>query len=273
MRTITPSLLRACPPRLAERLYYRFLCGRCSSSVLGTERIGDLRGLPNISMRVVAGDVISDAIFWTGVYEAAATREIRRIASTDGGLMIDVGANIGYFTHLWLGSNPSNQVLAVEASPDNVQLLKKNLAANRCDDRCRVIDMAVSSEAGEVSFDLGPRQQTGWGGISEGVGTGSRVIRVATERLDRLAEATMPVRLLKVDVEGAEALVFEGASELLRQRAVQEVWFEDNVPRREALGIEEDRLTRELVSHGYTIERKADDPSLPMDIVARAPAA
>lgn len=268
---IVRKLLRLITPRLAEKIYYGCICGRTERPHERDLRKVSIRG-DNTSMFVVAGDVISDSIYWTGLYEASASKAMRRIASDEGGLMVDVGANIGYFTLLWLSSHPENQVVAVEASAENAKILRSNLRENGFENRCRVLEIAASTNASEVNFDLGPREQTGWGGISKtDVGADPRVIRVQTDSLDRILDQHTPVRLLKVDVEGAETLVFEGAADMLSRRQAQEIWSEDNEPRRLALEIETERLTRELLRHDYSISCRVDDPSLPMDFVATAP--
>jgi len=57
--------------------------------------------------------------------------------------------------------------------------------------------------------------------------------------------------------------------ELLAARRIQEVWFEDNEPRRELLGIAAERLTRTLAECGYVVSRSSRRQPLPMDLVAR----
>ncbi len=55
----------------------------------------------------------------------------------------DVGAHIGAVTLALLLDNPELRVTAIEPVPDNVTLLRVNLAQNGVEDRCEVIEAAV----------------------------------------------------------------------------------------------------------------------------------
>jgi hypothetical protein len=71
---------------------------------------------------------------------------------------------------------------------------------------------------------------------------------VMRERIDR-------VNLLKVDVEGAEMLVFKGASGLLSSDAAPIVFFEVDVRLCERFGTTPRDVKQRLVDHGYGIYR------------------
>lgn len=264
---ILASILRRVPAGLAERIYYRFLCGRLvDPSVCNIQSAVTRVGA--ISFDVLRGDVIGDSLFYTGFYENFTTQALLKLAESDGGLFVDVGANIGYYSVLWTKARQGNRCVAIEASPRNVELIRSNLRSNAVVDACQLLPIAASNESGSISFDQGPESQTGWGGISEGVGSGSRVITVECQPLDELIPEGQPVRLLKIDVEGAEALVLEGMERLLRTRQVKEIWFEDNVTRRSMLKISPDRLTSTLIKHGYRVVQSTPQAPLPMDFVA-----
>jgi FkbM family methyltransferase len=261
-----PFLLRHLPASFAERVFYRFLCGRKVSEP-GIVDVA-LRHPERMTFKVLRGDVIGDSLYYTGLYEQGTTAALSTVAKGEGGLFVDVGANIGYYSVLWTKARQGNRCVAIEASPRNVELIRSNLRSNGVVDACQLLPIAASNESGSISFDQGPESQTGWGGISEGVGSGSRVITVECQPLDELIPEGQPVRLLKIDVEGAEALVLEGMERLLRTRQVKEIWFEDNVTRRSMLKISPDRLTSTLTKHGYRVVQSTPQAPLPMDFVA-----
>jgi FkbM family methyltransferase len=262
------TLLHLLPPRLAEKLFYRFVCGRASKNNGDRVQAKLLFANGKCRLNCIRGDVIGDSLFYTGAFEPLASTELMRIATNDGGLLVDVGANIGYFTCLWLSANKANRCISVEASPRNIELLESNINENGYSDRCELKRVAASNQHGEVSFDQGPIAQTGWGGISEGIGSGLRVIRVPCVPLSDLVPVDVPIRLVKIDVEGAEALVLEGAEKLFRDKQVKEVWFEDNVARREKLRISIDRLFSVLENNGYKVMKSSKENPLSMDFVA-----
>lgn len=77
---------------------------------------------PSIAMHdLIVGDVISGQIALTGFYEYELSKKIVNLGKTSdrGGLLVDVGANLGYFSLLWLGADERNEAIAIEASPRN----------------------------------------------------------------------------------------------------------------------------------------------------------
>jgi len=110
-------------------------------------------------------DCMHRQIAWTGFYDLELSRRMAALART-GGVLVDVGTNIGYFTCLWAALNPNNTVYAFEPSPRNLQLLRQNQAAQSGADRIKIHDVAVGKQEGSLPFDVGPDEQTGWGGLA-----------------------------------------------------------------------------------------------------------
>ena len=55
------------------------------------------------------------------------------------GLALDIGAHIGTITMTLLADNPGCRVIAVEPLPENVEMIRRNLAENGYEDRCEVV--------------------------------------------------------------------------------------------------------------------------------------
>lgn len=68
---------------------------------------------------------------------------------------LDVGAHIGAVTVGLLLDNPDMSVVAIEAVPDNVELLRENLAANDLTDRCTVLAGAAWTGKGTIDIEYG----------------------------------------------------------------------------------------------------------------------
>ncbi len=98
------------------------------------------------------------------------------------------------------------------------------------------------------------------------------MISVSCKPLDEMVSEGQSIRLLKIDVEGAEALVFGGMERILRTKQVTEIWFEDNIERRQMLDIPLQRLTSCLIKNGYQVLKSSRNKPLAMDYVAIAPA-
>jgi FkbM family methyltransferase len=196
---------------------------------------------------LIPGDVISGCIAFNGFYELELTNQIVRHAAK-GGTLIDVGANMGYFSLLWAGLNPSATVVAFEASPRNVSLLQNNVKQNHLEDRITVIPKAAGDHAGTINFDAGPIGQTGWGGISTGALANN--IPVPMVRLDEQLPGRR-INVLKIDVEGADTLVLFGCERLLKGKNIEIIYFEQNRERMEQIGIVDGEACQFLRRMGY----------------------
>jgi FkbM family methyltransferase len=242
-----PLLVRLLPDLLKTRAFQRFY-----SPVHEAWRplydAAALRLAPHVAMELLPGDIISDAIAFTGIWRLRFSRRLLDLART-GGLMVDVGANLGYFSLLWAGANPNNHGMAIEASPRNVEILRRNVARNHFGDRVHVVPYAAGRAQGTLLFDAGPDTQTGWGSVvSE---PGPKTVSVKTVRLDETIDPSAEIALLKIDTQGSDTWILYGCEELFRQRRVREVWFEQNGPRMRALGIGETDAVRFLKGLGY----------------------
>jgi hypothetical protein len=103
-----------------------------------------------------------------------------------------------------------------------------------------------------MDIDPGPEDQTGWGGLTSS--TSTRAVRVDVKTLDQVLPAETQIEVLKIDTEGADHWVLEGAQQLLRERRINHIFFEQNVARMKALAIAEDAPRRLLEASGYRVE-------------------
>ena len=246
------------PDRVKSSLYHRFLYPP-SARWQGLYESASLRFAPGMDVELEPSDRMHGQIAFLGYYEKTLSKAIARIGREAGGKLVDVGANIGYYTLIWLAQNPQNEAVAVEPSPRVVTLLRKNIEHNGVGERVTVIEAAAGREEGEVQFDLGPGDEVGWGGVTnerDGAVTedSQGMVFVPQRRLDDVVEG--PVSLLKVDVEGAETWVFQGGEDLLRSESIHRICFENNRVRARRLGIGEDEPAEALRKHGYEVSKR-----------------
>jgi FkbM family methyltransferase len=252
-----PAILRMLPVRLRVPVFGRFFHGR-HAGWLPLYDGAPLQFAPDVTMELMPGDVISDCIAFTGVYEYRLSQRLVTLARR-GGTLIDVGANLGYFALLWTSCNRQNTCVAFEASPRNVGFLRRNINRNSFDNRIDVFPMAAGSTRGKVRFDLGPAEQTGWGGFA--LEDSARSIEVDVVRVDEVVRSENQITVLKIDVEGADAWVLAGCERLLKSVHVDEIWYEQNKPRARALGIPIDAAQDYLKSVGYVSTARSDPSS------------
>lgn len=185
-----------------------------------------------------------------GFTELVVSRRISKLAKA-GGLMVDVGANYGYYTCIWAAGSKLNRVIAFEPSPRNIPALTHNVTSNRLEAQVEISSKAVGMSKGMGRFWLGPFEETGWGGLIKAPVRNSVVVEVVS--LDDVLSVEK-VDVLKIDTEGADTWVLIGARRLLSAQRIQHVFFEDNPKRRVALCISDSEAHCLLRSHGYTVE-------------------
>ena len=251
MQSKRPALLAHCPLGLRMILFHRlgrWWIGKRSTRYAALFQDAPLAFRSGLRMTLNPDCLIHQSIAFTGCYELSLSRRLLRHAR-QGGVLVDVGANYGYFALLWAAQRPGNRVFAFEAGPRNHRPLQHNVSRNKLDDRITVFNLAASREPGVLAFEQGPQDQTGWGGLSLEPTTGSVLVQVV--RLDDVLPADPFIDVLKIDTEGADAWVLQGAERLLRDRRVGTIFFEENPARAEALGSSRGEAVRYLSGRGY----------------------
>lgn len=136
---------------------------------------------------------------------------------------IDVGANLGYYTCLALQNGRG--VMAIEPQPRNLRSLFKNLITNGWERNAEVMPVALAAAPGLLTLygASGPSASLlkSWAGYSSWY---HQTVPVST--LDNLLAGRFAGErlLVKIDVEGAELGVLQGAQATLR-RDVRPMWL------------------------------------------------
>lgn len=250
-----PLALRCLPPRARQAVWSR-LYRPATEQWFGLYESAPLHFARDVEMRLVPGDVISDSIAFTGVYELEFTKWLVSTAREEGGVLVDVGANLGYFSLLWAAQKTDNRTIAFEASPRNLTLLEHNVHQNGYGKRVNVRREAVGAQRGTMQFDLGPANQTGWGGFSLEASEASVAVDVVP--LDDALLGVSDITLLKIDIEGADFWAIQGAQRILREKRVRHIWWEENKPRMRRLGIQAGDAQAFIRSMGYATKAYSD---------------
>ena len=158
-------------------------------------------------------DWIGQYIYLTGTYEPTTGTVIAALLE-EGATMVDVGANVGYFTLLGASRvGAHGRVYAFEPIPNTRKRLLENLALNRTGN-VTVMDAALSDEAGELEMYEGPAGHNGLSSLRP-LEHSARKIQVQVSRLDDMAQDWPRIDLIKIDVEGAEHKALLGMNALL----------------------------------------------------------
>lgn len=159
------------------------------------------------TMQLDANDSLSLSIF--GFYEPATTAVFEKEIHP-GQVVLDIGANIGYFTLLAARQvGPQGHVFAFEPDEANFALLQQNLQLNGYTN-VTTIRKAVSDSTGTATFYVQNQNRLGQSLLD--LGEGRLPITVETVRLDDYLAAHHPgpIHFIKMDIEGAEPLALQG---------------------------------------------------------------
>lgn len=148
---------------------------------------------------------------WLGSYEYNKQLLFEQTV-IPGSVVYDLGGHVGFYTLLasTLVGN-TGQVISFEPLPNNLKYLKKHLDINNISN-VKVIEATVSDRNEFAYFE---RHHSSFQGHLGSQGT----LQVRTVSLDKLIfEENLPIpQCLKIDVEGAEVKVLQGARQLLSQ--------------------------------------------------------
>jgi len=149
------------------------------------------------------------------IYDPHVTAAFRRLVKP-GMVVVDVGANIGYFSLLCARlTGEQGRVVAVEPGPQKCALLHYSAQANGFEN-LEVHQQAVAEKPGFYIYHGGRSRLT----VTEVFGpeslTRSR-LPVRSTTLDKLLESEKQVDLLRMDIEGAEYRALLGAVQTVRK--------------------------------------------------------
>lgn len=239
--------------------------------VLGEKRFDDLRAL-HMARKIR-----------TGRYRSPEIDLLPRLIGR-GDCAIDVGANFGlYAYHFARIVGERGQVYAFEAVPETSRGLRRVLTTLGVAGRVDVIEKAVGATSGSVTFDL-PRRadgsaDVGRAGAAATVGDTAAVQRVELPltRVDDEVPAGADVAFIKVDVEGSDFFVLQGADGVLT-RSQPSLLIEISPPLLARHGLSGREIGAFLSERGYATYRydagrlaAADPADMAGDLVAVHP--
>lgn len=165
-----------------------------------------------------------------GTFEPEIVSWLERLARPDS-TVFDVGANIGLMAIPTLRACPTTRVVSFEPSPTSLPFLQRTAAGSPYADRWTIVGKGLAQEAGELDFSVGRPGEALFEGFKRSPRLrDARTVRVPVSRLDDewRALGSPQVSVLKIDVEGAEALVLAGAEDLVTSRhpAILIEWHE-----------------------------------------------
>jgi FkbM family methyltransferase len=179
-----------------------------------------------------------------------------------GHVIIDVGSGMGTecleFSRL---VGKSGAVYAFEAHPKSAKICSQLISVNKLEN-CRLFNLALSNKGGHVYISDDP-ESLGINSIIRENLLDSAKLEVVSTRLDDIFEINeLPkVDFIKMNIEGAEVLCLEGASNTLQKTMNVAISCHDFITEYEGGGNEmrtKDAVCRILLAHGFDIIPRQD---------------
>lgn len=169
--------------------------------------------LGDYTMCLVPEDPVCTQILRDRTYEPHVSRVVREHLKP-GMTVLDVGANVGWFTclaaHL-VGAG--GRVIAIEPNPQNVQLLCGSIVTNHWESRVTLLPIAASNGRGILRFI---NEGSNGGVVTEHSKDPAFAMLVPASPLDELL-GDAQVSFMKIDVEAHEPFAIRGAERLIRR--------------------------------------------------------
>lgn len=231
------------PGQIFHKLGY--ICGRYASTNALSVR------LPwGTALQVNPHETIGRSLAVSGVYELAVSETLWRLTEP-GEWCMDVGANIGYMTSVLAAkAQAGGKVFSFEPHPVIFERFQTNLKGMLNGAPIQASQSAVGTIDGKTNLvePDGFENNEGVAKLANHQSSEKNSYPITISRLDTLFPGKEKFGVVKVDVEGWELSVFQGAEQILAQHRIRDIVFEDF----EAFPSESVKF---LQSKGYTIFR------------------
>ena len=190
-------------------------------------------------------------MLWFGAYEGGVIEVLLCLVHA-GDVFLDVGGNMGQYA-VTLGHEGA-RVHAFEPVPRLARRLRENIRLNGLTSTVTLVEAAVSRERGEAKLYVRGREDDGSHSLIAGVAaTTMEEITVPTIRLDDYVakNGLRKVKAIKIDVEGAEAFVLDGAQGLFASADAPIVLVETSDSMAAGIGETAGSVLERLFRHGY----------------------
>jgi FkbM family methyltransferase len=187
-------------------------------------------------------------------YQVYCAQHYSAVGDIGPGVIIDAGANVGY-SSCWLADRyPTHSIIAIEPEPANYAIAAANV--ERFGDRVQMRHAALWHQPASIAICGRPyRDGLSWATQVEPATAGAPGTCDAVTVDQLLAEsASQRVALLKVDIEGAEAVVFSDASRWVDRVDAIAIELHDDSQFGDATAA----FNRAISGRGFVVERAAE---------------
>jgi len=203
-------LYRLVSGRRGSRQVYRYLREQEVSLVK------EIDGIHIISHADKIGRSLAGGVLWQREEFLAALKHLKKASGLKSdGVFVDIGANIGTHTIYAAISGSFSNVIAIEPLTENLNLAQANITLNNIN-TVTLVHSAAGRESGTAKIYRNVRNY-GKSSLAKDMGDGFETISV-NKLTDILKNENIPldnISMVWIDVEGFEAEVIDGMSDLL----------------------------------------------------------
>lgn len=226
MRRILIPLIRVSSKNVPRKLFFKiyripsfnWIYHYLIRSLTDSTKIVDVQGN---KMYLDSEDTLN--LSTRGVWEPFGT-EVFKKQIKEGDTVLDIGANIGYFTLIAAKiAGDKGKVYAFEPEKTNFSVLKKNVEINKYKNIV-LIQKAVSNKNGKTSFYL-DKKDLGKHSLFN-LDKGERIEIEIVKLDDYFKDYKGKIDFIKMDIQGAEWLAIDGMSSLLKKNSNIKIYTE-----------------------------------------------
>jgi FkbM family methyltransferase len=279
MRSFSSVVDVACPPFVTAKAVIKFVWEHPSNAghrPRALLRLASYQVRTRLLGRRAIARLGERSLLWVDLHRTAASKVmyanppdvpemlVWRRTLRDGGLFVDVGANVGTYA-IW-AAELGAKVIALEPAADTFRLLLENVALNGY--QVEAVQAAAGTHCGTARFTSG---QDAGNRLDPDGPVDTRLVTI-----DSLIGGRQ-VAGMKIDVEGFEIDVLRGCARALAERRISLIQLEWNTASESALGTDRRPLADLLAQHGYRLYRPdlagrlvaISEPGFGADVFAR----
>lgn len=152
-----------------------------------------------------------------GFYEKKELEIYKRLSSASK-FIVDVGANVGIYACIGGIAIAKNRgkIICFEPIAENLTFLTKNIKLNKLDEVVTIVPKAVGEKNGKIKVYLA-KKNVGTHSVAQSVAGTGEYEEVEIVSLDEHFKNTKRIDILKIDVEGYDGFVLNGAKKILKR--------------------------------------------------------
>jgi FkbM family methyltransferase len=231
------------------------------ADVLVTEVEGMIVGVPGKEWRVAAYHA------FRGAMEPGLTKYFRSVV-TPGAVVVDVGANVGFYTLLAAKLlQGQGKIYSFEPAPRTYAILKDNVQVNGFLELgiIHLYPLAVTDKAGKARLAVF-NADCGHNTLFDD-GHADAEIEVSTTSLDDILATQDKVDIVKIDAEGAEPFILRGMTHVIERNPQIRIALEFAPAHLRRAGISSCAFLDTIASFGFAIRRIDDESGELLDVI------